>query len=649
MGPAEIGWRVRGLLRDQLDLVRVPLGLAPRLPNSAVGNASGFEPGFICSPVDRSAWEELPNSLRTGWEKNLLHKAGRTLENRLSYFDLDNLHHGNPFDWHRDHSAGIDAPIRLSVLTNYREFSKYGDCKLVWEPNRHHQLVVLGRAYVASGDVEYAHKIVELIRSWIQANPFGYGMNWKSPLELGVRIVNWVWAIDLVRDSGVFDDELWRDILQNVYLMMWDCQRKYSRGTSANNHLIGEAAGVFIGTCYFPQFPKADEWRKRSQSILEREIIAQTYRDGCTREHAFNYEFFVIQFFTLAMLAGNRVQSRFSTQYVDRLKAMYRFMADISYDTGRPPNCGDADDGYVLDLGNLPRDALPLLAVGSELFSDTDLACNQASESAFWLFGNLTPTDVHEQRGRESVAYRDSGYFILRSSPSRGCPRMSVFFDCAELGYGPIAAHGHADCLSFCMSVDGIPVFIDPGTYDYFTYPEWRDYFRQTRAHNTVEIDGVSQSESLGPFLWGARASPKLTDWRVARGETTVSGEHDGYMRLGNRIIHNRQLVMSNKGRSLEIRDRTSGTGKFVARTFFHVSREYKVHTDPTGATISGGNHVIKLQTDGGRLQLLRANDSQTAGWVSDSYHDRVRSFCISLETPVDGQSATVVRVSVDQ
>jgi hypothetical protein len=152
-----------------------------------------------------------------------------------------------------------------------------GDAKVVWEPNRHHHLVVLGRAYRAFGDPRYAAAALRQIASWIDDNPFGYGMNWRSPLELGIRVINWVWALDLARDMVDRPRGIDERVRETVWRHLREIAGKYSRGSSANNHLIGEAAGVFIGAAYFPDFPEASAWKEESREILSREILRQTY------------------------------------------------------------------------------------------------------------------------------------------------------------------------------------------------------------------------------------------------------------------------------------------------------------------------------------------------------------------------------------
>jgi hypothetical protein len=638
MGPAEIAWRVRSMLAAQVDLARIPLGLVPKIDVSNPLAQDAFTPGFSCIAALADA-----GSRRDEWDRRLIDRADRAMADRLDYFDLDDQFLGNPIDWHRDWSSDKATNLRLSHLTDYRVFEDAGDCKLVWEPNRHHQFVVLARAWRISGDKRYARKVVDLMLDWIEQNPFGYGMNWKSGLELGVRLINWVWAIDLIRESGVFSDKEWQSVLRTVYLAIWDTQRRYSQGSSANNHLVGEVAGVYVACRYFRDFPNADAWSAEAADILEREILLQSFADGCTREHAFGYQFFVLQFYSLCLIAGQRSGASMSGAFAGRLHAMYRFMGDICADTGMQPEFGDADDGYVLDLGERPRDnPAALIAVGAALFGDESLA--DASETAWWLFGPQALTAPPATAPRTSSAYRESGYFVLRSDESAAAVRL--FFDCAELGFGSIAAHGHADCLSFAMAVNGREILVDPGTYDYYTYPAWRNFFRSTLAHNTVAIDGESQSELQGAFMWGSRANASLVEWADEERRVSVSGEHDGYTSLDDPVVHRRTLSLDKASGAVEIVDRLSCDGRHEARVCFHVAPGCEVTAGDGEVFIDTGSERLRLASADGRFESVAAGDDAMTGWVSDSYHSRAPGVSIFLVAAVDGN--TEIRSSID-
>jgi len=71
-----------------------------------------------------------------------------------------------------------------------------------------------------------------------------------------------------------------------------------------------------------------------------------------------------------------------------------------------------------------------------------------------------------------------------------------------ELGFKSIAAHGHADALSFALCAFGKEVFVDPGPTTILPI-RMAHLFPKHRAHNTVVVDDQDQSVMLGPFMWG--------------------------------------------------------------------------------------------------------------------------------------------------
>ena len=194
MSPREIAWRTHSSLRDRVD--RVLVGRRQQLrPVSAILNGDGSDtPGFRVGGPAVGAWDRTDSSCRKDWCDSLLARAERIAGHRLSFFDLKDEYLGNPIIWNRDHKRGQNTPMVFSPALDYRDVNKAGDCKFVWELNRHHQLVVLGRAYRVSGDTRFANAVAEQLDSWLEQDPFGLGMNWLSGLELGVRLINWVRA-----------------------------------------------------------------------------------------------------------------------------------------------------------------------------------------------------------------------------------------------------------------------------------------------------------------------------------------------------------------------------------------------------------------------------------------------------------------------
>lgn len=654
MSLGEIAWRVRGGVRDSIGRPLLALGLYPRPPRVPPGR---LEPGFRVADVEVGEWNR-PTAApeEREWCARLVERAEMIAKHRLSFFDLEEVDLGDPVDWNRDHSSGVAAPARYAPLVDYRDFRVTGDCKLVWEPNRHHQLVVLGRAYRASGDRRYADAIVDQLESWWEQCPFGYGMNWRSPLELGIRLINWVWAIDLILESGALSEAGRTQLLHSAYLHLWEIARKLSRGSSANNHLIGEAAGVFVGASYFRQFPEAARWRDEAWAILRREIERQTYPDGGGREQAIGYQLFVLQFFLVSVLVAERTGVPVPDAFHARLERMIDFLATLA--AGGPlPMLGDADDGYVLDLERAGRDFDGTLCAGAILFGrgDWKAQVGRFPESARWLFGRTGRTRFDALASAPSGplasrAFPETGLYLLQCGAAEAGGGLSVVVDCGELGFGAIAAHGHADALSFTVRAFGTDVFVDPGTYDYFSHPAWRAYFRSTRAHNTVEIDGADQSEMLGNFLWGSRATARCLAWEPGPHGGRVVGEHDGYGRLPDPVRHRRTVEIDGRARTITLLDDILTRGTHRITLAFHLAEHCaatREAPDRFRVSVAGGELVLWLDP---RLssRALCGSEDPIAGWVSRGYHQRARATSILATGEIRGDTALVCRITIE-
>jgi len=246
----------------------------------------------------------------------------------------------------------------------------------------------------------------------------------------------------------------------------------------------------------------------------------------------------------------------------------------------------------------------------------------------------------------QSRAFGASGYYLLQWGAGER-DRVSVFFDCAVLGFGSIAAHGHADALHIAVRAFGEDVLVDPGTYDYFRYPEWRDYYRSTRGHNTLSVDGEDQSVMHGSFLWGSRATPRFLEWTPSPDGGVAAGEHDGYTRLPDPVTHARRLELSHAARSLVITDTVTMQAPHQVRLHFHLSEHARVTRSGDGAFtihLQGGD--VRLLLDP-RLEIAAAEGAgpEDGGWVSRRYHHRASATVISGTMQASAPTTLVSRL----
>jgi hypothetical protein len=225
--------------------------------------------------------------------------------------------------------------------------------------------------------------------------------------------------------------------------------------------------------------------------------------------------------------------------------------------------------------------------------------------------------------------FPDAGLVILRSRPEDG-PEIWCRCDGGPHGFLSIGAHAHADALSLEVRHDGVDVLADPGTYCYHGEPEWREWFRSTAAHNTVEIGGVSQSESGGPFLWTTHAETRTLTADV--GEQPLqswSAEHNGYRRLNTPTVHRRSVTLDSPGRRLTVVDTFDTATEVPLRLSWLLGPEVHVDLDevraaltwPVGPNRRRGTVVLP---EGLTWALRRAEADPVAGWYSPRFGDRI-------------------------
>lgn len=620
MRPAELPWRLARSIAAHLEPLAPRRGRVPRADR------------------DPSAerWVHIPQGLDAA---AYVTAAERIAAGTLDIFGL--RCGGNcPPRWNRDPKTGIEAPLVFGQRLDYRDRARVGEIKYLWELNRHLHLVTLAQAYALSGDAQFLCVLKQHLESWISACPYGLGANWCSALEAAIRLINWSIAWQLIggADAALFagseGERFRRRWLGSIYQHARFVRGHFSRHSSANNHLIGEAAGLYIAGLTWPCWPALRRWCASARRILEREALLQNSADGVNLEQAVCYQQFVLDFLLLALLAGESAGEPFPADYRQRIAAMLAFLASIMDAGGGVPMIGDADDGAVTRLapgtGFCPYRSL--LASGAVLFEDSALRhkARELDDKTRWLLGPQAQERFEQLRARPAAlprrrAFAGGGYYIL-GSDFESEREIRVVADLGPLGYGALAAHGHADALSFTLSIGGLPFLIDPGTYVYHGGGAWRAYFRGTAAHNTVRIDAVDQSEQGGDFLWLRKARSGCAAAAISEAIETLDGWHDGYLRLADPVLHRRRLTLAKRTRALTVEDRLEMRGEHEVEIFFHCAAECAVAPAEAGFAIRRGPWTLAVRLPPhpqGAAQVYRGSTHPLCGWVSRHYDQR--------------------------
>ena len=587
--------------------------------------------------------------------------ADRVVAGHYDVFALENVELGTPPRWNRDPKTGIEAPLDFGKALDYRDATRVGDCKYLWEPNRHLHLVTLAQAWSLTRDDRYAATLRQHLESWFDACPFRMGANWSSSLEAGLRLINWSLAWQLLggAESPVFAGDAGRGFrdrwLASVYQHAEFICGHYSLHSSANNHLLGEAAGVFLASLAWPHWDRADHWHESAREILEREALLQNAPDGVNREQATSYAQWTFDLLLLPLLAARANGDDFPREYLRRLESMLEFIASIMDVDGHVPMFGDADDGYAVRLHSSPDFCRfrSQLATGAILFGRGDFKAKAGAldDKTRWLLGEgaddaYDAIAAEPQRLPIRRAFPEGGYYVL------GCDfetrdEVRLVADVGPLGYREIAAHGHADALSFTLSVGGVEMLVDPGTFAYHTQPEWRAYFRGTSAHNTVRIDGRDQSQPGGNFMWLRKAEARCAAWMTSVDRDFLEGFHDGYADLVDPVMHRRRIVFDKRSRTATIEDYLEMDGAHEVEIFFHCAEGALVRQVPGGFLVEREGRTLRiLWPDArGKAEYLQGSESPIAGWVSRRFDVKVPAPTLVWRARVSGDSLLRTRI----
>ena len=169
-------------------------------------------------------------------------------------------------DWFRDPVTGRrSAPDRYAFRINHRSEEQTGNVKQVWEISRLQHLTLLATAWFLSqrralratggraAAVLVAGQPVPVRRALDQRHRGRHpadqpGLDPAAAGRLARR-----------RATCSSEDEL---AVQQIRWHQQYLAAFRSRGSSANNHVIAEAAGQLVASCAFPWFAESARWRR---------------------------------------------------------------------------------------------------------------------------------------------------------------------------------------------------------------------------------------------------------------------------------------------------------------------------------------------------------------------------------------------------
>lgn len=303
-----------------------------------------------------------------------------------------------PVDW----SVDLRSGYRWPETTWYLDI-RYGhlpgvDVKLPWELARCQHLPQLALAHALTGNECLVREVRNQVLDFVATNPPRYGVNWRTAMDVAIRVVNWLFAYDLLRAQGVVFDDAFEQVLQAsvrdhalflVRNLEWDERLRA-------NHYLADVCGLAVAAVFLPSTPESDAWLGFAVDQLVLETGLQFGDDGANFEastsyHRLSSEMVAYATGVLLTLPEERVaaveccdsallrtrvpyaqaprwehahvpggrRTPFPSWYVDRLEGMAVFTEWVTKPNGLVAQIGDNDNGRFLRL-------LPTLRPGTD-------------------------------------------------------------------------------------------------------------------------------------------------------------------------------------------------------------------------------------------------------------------------------------------
>ena len=448
------------------------------------------------------------------------------------------------------------------------------DIRAVWEPARlQHVTLLLAWLRIHPEGENFSSVRKEAgdnLLKWLSENPFLTGPHYMSAMECGLRIPVFVYALILLPHLTHSEK---KKLVEAIYRHGWWVSRRLSLFASRGNHTICECVGLVFAGMVFKHHPAGKSFLATGIKLLLSEAEHQILDDGGPAEQAMGYHRFVLDLYNLVgdFLQKNKIFDLAPVQ--KRLCDGEAFIEAL-----QPCTFGDEDNGFAVGPGLSPG------------------------------------RPVVEAEAGDFITFDKAGYTVIKD----GGVHMTLYH--GPLGMPPLYNHGHADALSIHLSKNGTTLLIDPGTYRYNGAGAWRRYFKSTRAHNTVTVDGKDQAEQVTSFIWKAPYECRLLRREKKPGGFLIEASHDGYCRLRSPVLHFRKILYW-KPDTFLIKDRFEGRGHHDFELNFHLGETFEIDKNDEWWRLDFGSTVVFLKVfEQVEEKNVHGETDPPFGWHSPTY-----------------------------
>jgi hypothetical protein len=503
--------------------------------------------------------------------------------------------------WHRDFKiAGPDGDfpkiyykdIRISAGQTDQPIK---DIKVPWELSRFQHLFTLGIAYQKTGDNNYANAFGAQVSDWLDNNSLLIGVNWVCPMDVAIRVINWIWGFYFFKDVTTISDTFWQRFVCALYDHMWYLERNwelYEGPTS--NHYLSDLIGYFYLCLIFDSIldQKKTDW---CFAALMQECDTQVFDEGTDYEGSTGYHTLVTEIFYHAELISQELGYVLPDRYAEKLQRMFTFIYWCTFGTNQL-QIGDNDSGKIV------------AGLSSSLISQL--------------------ADKHEG----FMHYNDFGISIIKTAQWHISVRHHAYQPRQPSG------HFHYDAASITLAINNIPIIVDPGSYVYTSSKVWRNRFRSVNPHNSFyPLTNQSRFAGDSERLFELPLSEVVDCGQIERCQDMIRISTHNFLYKNQSLIGCRTLELNTINNELLIIDCWQSESNGTIDTEWN----FTLHPDIT-AVQTDGNFELRSKDDILLATLIPEIKMQvSSGYYSPAYGILRQTHHLHCQTAVLAGHAT--------
>ena len=414
----------------------------------------------------------------------------------------------------------------------------------LWRFNLHYfeYGIALAMAYQKTRQHRFYDCFKTMLISWMQVHEMPEGDAWH-PYTISLRLPNWLIACEIFGDLFEQDADFKNRVFSSLY-MQYRTLLLRQETWNLGNHYLENIKAALLGSIFFQEGKVfGQQWE-----LWIKELKEEILPDGFHFELSPMYHKIILEDLLRVAVVLKKLDSDKCLEirpYIQKALNAAVFMEERCSRTLLFNDSGD----------NVAR--------------PWQLLCRACDEELA-----ISPETV--------MALPNAGYYKLQSE------NLVLVMDAGSIGPDYIPGHAHCDYMSYELFYQGKPLFVNMGTGLY--QGELRSFFRSTRAHNTVSINGHEQSECWAEH----RVARRILLEGVECNLQEIRGAYRNY--LGEQ--HRRKLSMENN--SLYVIDSVEASGNFTVESYLHIGPDF---------TISDEEKIITIYKNGKRIGEIRPVD----------------------------------------